>query len=105
MSFVKFRVKSSNLKQTHKAFTRHCIKPNIWNAKYISTHLFPMHSSSTPWKHQKTVSWCFQGVEKGTNEQMGTNGLINVICPSELLQFLLLVKTVFDEYLYNANLL
>ena len=29
------------------------------------THLFPMHPFSTPWKHQKTLQFCFQGVEKG----------------------------------------
>ena len=30
----------------------------------VTTHSFPMHSFSTPWKHQKTLR-CFQGVEKG----------------------------------------
>ena len=37
-----------------------------------------MHPFSTPWKHQKTVTfsgvfWCFQGVEK---KCLGTNGLM-----------------------------
>ena len=29
-------------------------------------HLFPMHPFSTPWKHQRTVFWWFQGVKKGS---------------------------------------
>ena len=40
---------------------------NQKDVKYRLTYLFPMHSFSTPWKHQKTVKvfWCFLGVEKG----------------------------------------
>ena len=29
------------------------------------SHLLTMHPFSTPWKHQKAVVFCFQGVEKG----------------------------------------
>ena len=28
------------------------------------TYSFPMHPSSTPWKHKKTLNWFFQEVEK-----------------------------------------
>ena len=50
---------------------------DLWNtvSNYL-THSFPMHSFSTPWKHQKTVRFSdvFRGWRKGA---LGTNGLMD----------------------------
>ena len=47
------------------------------NTEAELTHSFPMHSFSTPWKHQKTVKFSdvFRGVEKGCigNERVKEN--------------------------------
>ena len=74
----------------HQGDVRHCISTGIqcssmsldtvswtlftspglcdkYNLDYILGHLFPMHLSSTPWKHQKTVRFSdvFGEVGKG----------------------------------------
>ena len=44
--------------------------------------MFPLHPFSTPWKHQKTVTFCdvFRGVEKGCIENELVNSLRKPIC-------------------------
>ena len=44
---------------------------------YLLTHSFPIHSFSTPWKHQKTIrlSDVFRGEKMGA---LGTNGLTHL---------------------------
>ena len=44
---------------------------------YLLTHSFPIHSFSTPWKHQKTIRFSdvFRGEKKGA---LGTNGLTHL---------------------------
>ena len=46
------------------------------------THLFRMHSISTPLKHLKnlTVFWCFQGVEKGCIGNKWINDINGLAC-------------------------
>ena len=61
-----------------RKFLEGSVFPNCFGAvrSYLLTHLFPMHPFSTPWKHQKTLSFSdlFRGREKVHWEQVGEGG-------------------------------